>query len=182
MKYIISLLLIMILAGCHRQDNASGVDQVNPLAGDWAFLDKSGTYIEACFHDSTYLTYNRVQGMMPEYRYRLAGDSLQSDIDRRRNGLYPIAKVEWLGDGKVILITEFTRDTLERIPHPDIVLSNTDPVRDSLRFAGAFNVRYENFLIAKGILTSGEIEAWKSRGEMPDDVREQMEQQQNAPR
>jgi hypothetical protein len=101
---------------------------------------------------------------------------LYSDVDRRKPGLNRIAEFTWLNSDKVVLATEFSKDTLERIKDPTYTLQNTDPVKDSVLFYNAMNIRYENFLILKGILTKEEIEQFKKDSTIPEDVIELMEQ------
>ena len=164
-KYI---LLLIILAACNQVEEKNIPE--NKLEGNWAFLDGRGNHTEAFFGDSIYFIFNRVYGKMPDYRYFIKNDSLFSNIDKRKTGLNRIAQLRWLNDDKVILTTEFSRDTLERILNSKITLENTDTKKDSLKFYEALNIRYENFLISKGIISKEEIEEFKRTGVPPKDA------------
>jgi hypothetical protein len=143
---------------------------VNRLKGNWAFLDLRGNYNEAFFNDTSYITYNLIRGVSPEFRYFIKNDSLWSNIDKRKKGLNRIAKIQWLEENKVILITEFSRDTLEKLTDEKITLENINPGKDSVLFREAIHKRYENFLVSKGIITTGEIKEFKKKKTIPDDV------------
>ncbi|MCD4730347.1 MAG: hypothetical protein K8R74_07095 [Bacteroidales bacterium] len=174
MQNFIYLFLIFIIA-CSPQtgnDNKS----INSITGNWAFLDAHGNYNEAFFSDTTYITLNMVYGASPYYSYIIKNDSLYSNIDKRRPGLNRIAEFTWLNPDKVILVSEFSRDTLDRIKDVKITLQNTDPVTDSLIFSDALKKRYENFLISKGIMSREEIEQFKNDSIVPEDVMKSIQQ------
>ena len=174
MKNLLYLFLILIIA-CNPQ-SGNEEKKSNTIAGDWAFLDGRGNYNEAFFGDSTYITYNLVYGASPYYYYVIKNDSLYSDIDKRKPGLNKIAEFSWLNQNKVILVTEFSRDTLDRILDAKNTLQNTDPVSDSLIFFNAIKKRYEDFLVSKGIMTLEEIEKFKNDSIIPEDVVKSLQQ------
>jgi len=144
---------------------------VNNLKGNWAFLDKHGTYNEAFFGDSTFFTYNMVSGKMPEFGYQVKNDSLYSNFDKSKKTLTRIAKIEWIMEDRVILSTEFVHDTLEPILESRMVLSNTDFKKDSTDFVKAYNKRLEAFLMNRGIITKEEVKEFKEKGKVPEDVK-----------
>lgn len=161
------LVIVLIgLIGCTE----SPQEPENKLLGVWAFLDGRGNYNEALFLDSIYYTYNMRYGLTNGNQYFVKNDSLYSDIDVRKKGLNRIARFRWLSDDLVILSTEFSRDTLERLVGASITLENIDAKKDSLTFRTAFNERYESFLVRKGILTREEIEQFKKDQKIPEDV------------
>ena len=172
MNRLAYLLLILIIA-CNPE-TTNDKEKINDISGNWSFLDGRGNYNEAYFSDSTYITYNLKYGASPYYAYIVINDSLYSDIDRRKPGLNRIAEFTWLNSDKLILVTEFSRDTLDRIKDPSNTLQNTDPAKDSLIFLDAMKKRYEDFLISKGILAMEEIEKFKKDSVVPEDVIESL--------
>lgn len=174
MNRLAFLLLILIIA-C-SPETANEKEKINDINGNWSFLDGHGNYNEAYFSDSTYITFNLKYGASPYYAYIVKNDSLYSDIDRRKPGLNRIAEFTWLNSDKVILVTEFSRDTLDRIKNPSNTLQNTDPKKDSLVFFDALKKRYEDLLLLKGILTKEEIEQFKNDSLVPEDVIESLKQ------
>jgi len=174
MKKLIYFFLVLIIA-CNPQTGDKN-KKINTIVGNWGFLDVGGNYNEAFFSDTTYVTLNMIYGASPDYTYVVKNDSLYSNIDKRKPGLNRIAAFTWLNPDKVILVTEFSRDTLERIKDGKITLQDTDPVADSLLFARAIKKRYENFLISKGIMTRKEIEQFKNDSIIPEDVVKSMQQ------
>ena len=176
MDRILYLLLLLIVA-CNPQTSTEETSE-NKINGNWSFLDGRGNYNEAFFDDSTYLTYNLVYGLSEPYRYFVKNDSLYSNIDKRKPGLNRIAMFTWISEDKVVLVTEFSRDTLDRIMNPEITLQNTDPTIDTVNFINALKVRYENFLVTKGILTQEEIDQYKNDSIVPEDVIESLENQE----
>ena len=174
MKKLIYLFLVLIIA-CNPQTGFKN-KKTNTIVGNWAFLDGHGNYNEAIFGDSTYLTYNLVYGASPYCAYVIKNDSLYSNIDKRKPGLNRIAALTWKNPDKVVLVTEFSRDTLERIKDAKITLQDTDPVADSFIFLNAIKKRYEDFLISKGIMTLEEIEKFKIDSIVPEDVVKSMQE------
>lgn len=162
-------LLVTVLVSCAQMEQA---EKPNPIVGNWAFLDMRGNYNEAFFNDSLYFTFNHTYGKAPEFVYELRGenDSLFSNIDKRKKGLNFIAKLIWLHKDTIIFKTEFTTDTLGRMAKTDYLLGSTDLKTDSTVFRNAFNQRYEDFLIAKGILTAEEVTQFKEKKIIPEDV------------
>ncbi|MEZ5195449.1 MAG: hypothetical protein R2764_03345 [Bacteroidales bacterium] len=169
MRKLIIVVLIGIL-GCSQPDQKPQ----NKLLGTWAFLDVRGNYNEALFMDSIYYTYNMRYGLTAGNKYYVKNDSLYSDIDSRRKGMSRIAKFRWLTDDLVILSTEFSKDTLERLINASVTLENTDAKKDSSKFRTAFNKRYEDYLVRKGILSREEIEEFKNEQKVPEDVIERL--------
>ncbi len=170
----ISFLLLILIIACNPQKN-SEEENTNMINGNWSFLDGRGNYNEAFFNDSTYITYNLKYGTSPYYSYVVINDSLYSNIDKRKPGLNRIAEFFWLNADKVVLVTEFSRDTLDRIKNLQLTLQNTNPAKDSSVFFGAIKKRYENYLISKGILTQEEIEQFKNDSLVPEDVLKSIE-------
>lgn len=170
MRKILVIILIGIL-GCSQPPQ----NPQNKLLGVWAFLDVRGNYNEALFQDSIYYTYNMRYGLTDGNNYFVINDSLYSDIDVKKKGLSRIAEFNWLTDDLVILSTEFSKDTLERLINASVTLENTDAKRDSLKFRTAFNERYESFLVRKGILSKEEIEQFKKDQKVPEDVIENLQ-------
>ena len=162
-------LLLIFLFACNSQ-NDSEKKSDNMIHGNWSFLDGHGNYNEAFFGDTTYVTFNFAGGLAPVYSYYVKNDSLYSNIDKRKQGLNRIARFVWLNNDKVILITEFSKDTLDRIIDSENTLQTLDMTTDSAVFFNALKQRYENFLVAKGILTLEEIEQYKNDSIVPEDV------------
>ncbi len=157
------LIIVLIFTGCRaniKQDEKS-------VKGNWAFLDKTGNYNEAWFDTDDYVTYNRFGGLMPPFKYAVKNDSLYSTFGKRGN-LKPVAKLIWINNDKFVIFNESTRDTLERIEAGEMLLSNTDVKSDSAGFRNAFEKRYEDFLVGKGILTREEIEEFKKSKHIPE--------------
>ena len=167
MKKITLILLVFILACSSPTEKKKAV---NNLKGNWAFLDKRGTYNEAFFGDSTFFTYNMINGKMPEFGYKVKNDSLYSNFDKSSKVLSRIAGIEWISGDRVILSTEFVHDTLEQILESGMLLSSTNFKKDSIKFVKAHYMRYEAFLINRGILSPEEVKEFKEKGKVPDDV------------
>ncbi len=167
MKKITFIIFVFVVACSSPTEKKKAV---NNLKGNWAFLDKHGTYNEAFFGDSTFFTYNMVSGKMPEFGYEVKNDSLYSNFDKSKKTLTRIAKIEWIMEDRVILSTEFVHDTLEPIWESKMVLSNTDFKSDSVEFVKAHYLRYEAFLISRGILSLEEVKEFKEKGKVPEDV------------
>jgi hypothetical protein len=171
-KYsFIPVMILLALIACSPKQGGKPLPE-NKMKGNWAFLDGNGNYNEAFFADSTFRTYNIKMGAAPVFGYAVRGDSLFTDNDKRRPGLHRIALVEWLNLDKVIFTTEFTKDTLERILGDIVTLETTDPDKDSVLFKTHITIRYENYLIAKGIITAEELEAYKKNKIIPKDIQE----------
>jgi len=168
MEKIFYLLLILIIACNPKTVNEETKD--NTIAGNWAFLDAHGNYCEAFFGDSTFITFNIAYGPTPYFYYTVKNDSLYSTVDKRKSGKAKIAALSWFNPDKVIIITEFSRDTLDRIKDAKNTLQHIDLAKDSLKFLNAVKTRYEDFLVAKGILTREEIEQFKKDSIVPEDV------------
>ena len=161
--------LIVVLISCSTEKKEN-----NPLHGNWAFLDRFGNYNEAWFGDSLYATYNKFNKRSPNFRYEIKNDSLYSNLDKRKKGLNRIAKLTWLDDGRVILNTEFVRDTLQRINTNGVKLGNAHPTKDTTGYSEAFSKRYEEFLISKGIISREEMQEFKNSKRIPEDVKEKI--------
>ncbi len=168
---LIPVMIILTISACNPKQANKPLPE-NKVKGNWAFLDGRGNYNEAFFGDSSFITYNMAMGVAPEFRYFIKNDSLFTNTDKRKKGLNRIAKVEWLTHDKVIFITEFSRDTLDRLTDEPITLENTDPVKDSSVFKINITRRYEKFLMAKGIISPEEMEVFKKKGSVPKDVLE----------
>ena len=166
-KYLFALLVILI--GCNPQPSANEKEK-NKLLGDWQFLDIRGNYVEAFFDDSTYFIYNQKMGHSPKFNYFIINDSLYSNVDKRKSGINKTAQIIWLNENKVIMRTEFSRDTMDRITEAAITLGNTDLKRDSAIFREAISNRHEDYLLAKRILTPEEIKEFKETKIIPEDV------------
>ncbi len=166
-KYLFALLVILI--GCNPQPSANEKEK-NKLLGDWQFLDIRGNYVEAFFDDSTYFIYNMSMGKSPKFNYFIINDSLYSNVDKRKPGINKIAEIIWINNDKVLMRTEFSRDTMQRLKDAAITLGVTDLKRDSAVFKEAMDKRYEDYLLAKGILTPEEIKEFKETKIIPEDV------------
>jgi len=167
---LVILIVTMIFASCNQQT----AKKENTVKGNWAFLDKFGNYNEAWFGDSLYATYNKFMKRSPDFLYEVKNDSLYSTVDKRKKGMSPIAKITWLGNDRIVLNTEFVRDTLYPIDNDATTLGNSDPVKDSVLYRKAFEHRYEEFLIAKKIISREEIEHFHKSKKIPKDVKEQL--------
>jgi len=166
-KYLFVLLIVII--GCNT--NTSIDEKVeNKLLGNWQFLDTRGNYIEALFEDSTYFIYNMSMGHSPKWKYFLRNDSLYTNIDQRRPGIHKTADINWIDDDKVVIVTQFSTDTMDRIKDAVITLENTDIKSDSAVYREAFNQRHENYLLEKGILTPEEVKDFKEKKIVPEDI------------
>lgn len=174
MKKIPYLLLILIIA-CNPK--AGNEDQkINTIVGNWSFLDSRGNYCESSFNDSTFISFNLAYGATPYFNYVVKNDSMYSTIDKQKSGISKIAAFTWLSPDKVVISTQFSKDTLERLKEANITLGNTDPVEDSAIFYSAIKTRYEEFLVSKGIMTLEEIEQFKKDSIIPEDVKKMMEE------
>lgn len=173
MKKIFYLLLILLIACNPKTVNEETKD--NTIAGNWAFLDARGNYCEAFFGDSTFITFNMAYGPTPYFYYTVKNDSLYSTVDKRKSSKAKIATLSWFNPDKVIIITELSRDTLDRIKDPKNTLQYIDLTKDSLEFFHAVKTRYEDFLVAKGILTRKEIEQFKKDRIVPEDVKKSVQ-------
>lgn len=167
--------MLILLAACHQDPGQKILSAERGLPGNWGFLDPNGNYNEAFFGDSTYVTYNRIYGLMPGFNYKYSNDSLWSTLNNSEKGMAPVAGVEWLNENRLVIHTRFHSDTLERITGGGVHLGNTDPLADSLLFREAFNLRYEDFLVRRGILTREEIESFKRDSIIPEDVQQKMQ-------
>lgn len=156
--------LVFILACSSTKENKN---VINELKGEWAFIDKYGTYVEAFFTDSIFYTYNMVNGKMPDLNYNVKNDSLYSSL-RKHEKMGAIAGLQWLANDKIVLSTKFVNDTLERISVDYEKIDTTGILLSSGSYFEAYKKRYEAFLIRKGILIPEEIKAFKEKGEVPD--------------
>ncbi len=166
--------LVMACQPQGRNKSASGSGDQSPLSGNWQFLDKFGNYNEAYFADSVYQTINRFVDRNLRVSYTIHGDTLRSVVPTADDKRVILARLAWIDNDHVVISTEFVSDTLSRMENPAITLQNTDPFRDSLKFFTAFNERYVEYLILKGIVTEEEVRAFRERGEVPVDVMRQM--------
>ena len=167
------MVLIMACQPQGRNKSASGSGDKSPLSGNWQFLDKFGNYNEAFFTDSVYQTINRFVDRNLRVRYTIHGDTLRSVVPTADDKRVILARLAWIDSDHVVISTEFVSDTLSRMENPAITLQNTDPFRDSLKFFTAFNERYVEYLIGKGIVTEEEVRAFREQGEVPEDVKKQ---------
>lgn len=165
MKRLRFSILILVLVSCSSEEKKS-------LQGDWQFLDKFGNYNEAFFGDSTYLSINRFVVKDNWYQYTIRNDSLYSTVNKRFTGLRAVAGLEWIGSDRVVLSSEFSRDTMIRIKNSPATISKAKPFSDSAIYFQAFFDRYERFLIFKGILSEEEVKRFREKGEVPEDVLE----------
>lgn len=156
------LIALILLTGCTTNNR----QEKQTVRGNWAFLDKAGNYNEAWFDTDDYVTYNRFGGLMPAFRYVVKNDSLYSTFGKTDN-LKPVAKLIWINDDKFVIFNASTSDTLERIKTGEMLLGNTDVKADSIGFRNAFEKRYEDFLVEKGILSRKEIEEFKKSKKIP---------------
>ena len=163
------IVLLLITASCSFEKKDTSKPK-SPLNGNWAFLDIRGNYNEAFFTDSTYITYNMVYGLSPVFNYYIKNDSLYSNINKRKPGIHPIAKILRLSADSMILLTEFSRDTIGRFAAEKVTLENTDPKQDSILFRQEVYKRYEAFLLAKGIIKPEEVEEFKKNNKIPEDI------------
>ncbi|MCF8405697.1 MAG: hypothetical protein K9H58_17255 [Bacteroidales bacterium] len=181
MKYVIYFLFLFAFIGCNNSnpkvDNKE--EKTNDLIGDWGYLDNQGIYIETQFNDTTFRVYNRYGGCSPWFYYTAKKDNFYSSMEADRVTEPPLASIEWLSSDEVILISKSARDTLIRITDGGILLSNTDPIADSAKFARAFNQRYEELLLRKGIITEQELNTFKKDNIMPEDVKSIIENKEH---
>lgn len=155
---------------CNQQPANQKEISTNPLQGNWNFLDKYGNYNEAYFGDSTYKTINKYFKEELAFKYFVKNDSLYSNLDKRKKGMSALAGLKFLSHDSVIISTEFVRDTLSRIKDYKLTLQNTNPFMDSVNFFQAFEKRYENLLISKGIITAEEAREFHEKQTIPQDV------------
>lgn len=161
------VIVIAFLIGCNTVEEK----KENTLKGNWQFIDLRGNYIEALFKDSTYFVYNiSMGGPSPKWNYFVRNDSLFTIVDSRRSDRYKVSIVRWLDNDKVIVRSQFSSDTMDRIKVADITLQNTDLKGDSAKFRGAFNQRLEDYLLLKGILSPEEVKEFKENKVVPDDI------------
>lgn len=165
MRYILVLAAALLL-GCNTVED----QEKNQLAGNWQFLDIRGNYIEALFEDSTYFVYNTSLGHSPKWKYFVRNDSLCSILDNKRPDMYKKSEITWLDNDKVIVKSQYSSDTMDRIKGGEITMQNTDLKRDSAKFRGAFNQRHENYLLLKGILSPEEVKEFKENKVVPEDI------------
>ncbi len=167
--------LLVLIVACNPQTTKEEANE-NDIHGNWSFLDGRGNYTEAFFGDTTYITFNLVQGASPLFSYVVRNDSLYSNIDKRKTGINRIAAFTWLNADNVILVTEFSRDTLERILDSQNTLQHIDLKSDSVVYLDAIKTRYEKFLVKKGILSQEEIDQYKNDSIVPEDVIESLQE------
>jgi hypothetical protein len=165
------ILFLLLFSAC--QQHTKKVKDTPPgsaLQGNWQFLDSYGNYNEAWFGKTTYQTMNRFVDRTVLVNYEVRGDSLISSVETERGSQVIHAALEWLDRDRVVINTSVIRDTLIRMKDPAITLQDTDPFSDSAAFFSAFNRRYDDFLVSKGIVSREEIDAFRKRGEVPEDV------------
>ncbi|MCD4696893.1 MAG: hypothetical protein K8S16_11715 [Bacteroidales bacterium] len=176
-KYYLVLLFLFIIFGCDNTVNhEKRIRKSNVLFGDWGYIDNHGNYIESQFNDTSFRVYNKHAGVSPWFYYSLKNDSMYSGVDKRRLKSPPIATITRISNNEVIIISKSARDTLHRILDGEILLSNTEPGKDSLVFKKAFIARYEKFLIKKGIITEEELEKFRNENFIPDDIKISLEE------
>ncbi len=168
------MIVLVMLAACQQRTKKAGENRppVNTLQGNWQFLDRYGNYNEAWFGEKTYQTFNRFVDRKVEVDYEVRGDSLVSSVETARGSQVIRAYLEWLDRDRVVIRAEFVSDTLIRLKDSATTLQDTDPFADSAAFHSAFNRRYDDFLVSKGIVSREEIDAFRQRGEVPEDVLE----------
>jgi hypothetical protein len=171
MKNLLIVLLLIAASCSFDKDKGSGPKSM--LHGNWAFLDVRGNYNEAFFTDSTYITYNMVYGLSPVFKYSIKNDSFYCNIGKNRPGLHWIGIVKIISPDTIIIETEFSRDTLGRLTGEKVTIENTDPKSDSVLFRREIYRRYEQFLLAKGIIRPEEIEEFKKTSKIPEDLHKQ---------
>jgi len=161
------VVLITFMIGCNAVDEK----KENTLMGNWQFIDLRGNYIEALFEDSTYFVYNiSMGGPSPKWNYFVRNDSLCSILDPKRPDMYKKSEITWLDNDKVIVKSQYSSDTMDRIKDSEITLQNTDLKRDSANFRGAFSQRLEDYLLLKGILSPEEVKEFKENKVVPEDI------------
>jgi len=171
MKTKLIILLVLFTACQHMQEKKTVTEpETNPLSGNWQFLDKYGNYNEVWFGDSIYHTVNRLLGSAYVVKYTIRNDSLHTETVYRGKKKVIRAGLGWIDPNHLVISTGNVSDTLLRMKDAAITLGNTDPARDSLAFYSAFYKRYEEFLVAKGILTEEEVRLFHDRGYIPEDV------------
>jgi len=164
---LILVIVIALMIGCNSVDKPKD----NTLKGSWQFIDLRGNYIEALFEDSTYFVYNiSMGGPSPKWNYFVRNDSLFTIVDSRRPDRHKVSEVSWLDSDKVIVRSQFSSDTMDRIKITDITLQNTDLKGDSAKFRDAFNQRLEDYLLLKGILSPEEVKEFKENKVVPEDI------------
>ena len=146
-KNILFLFSFLIMLSCKHQP----VQKHNDLYGNWQFLTADGNYNEAFFSDSTYFSYNHKRGLFPVSHYYLKNDTLFSDANKNKEGMYPIAGFLLLNKDKVIFINQFSRDTLYRLSG-DSLLSDFIENKGSMVYEKVFMDRYKAFLLERGII------------------------------
>lgn len=170
MKYL-KIIVLLVCMGCHPEKK--GEPDQSPLSGNWAFLDINGNYNEAFFTDSTYITYNMVYGLSPVFKYLIKNDSFYCNIGKQQPGLHRIGMIKIISPDSIIIETEFSRDTLGRLTGEKVTIENTDPKSDSVLFRKEIYRRYEQFLLAKGIIRPEEMEEFKKTSKIPEDLQKQ---------
>lgn len=171
MRYLWILILVGIISCQHATEKKVEKRIADPLAGYWQYLDKYGNYNEVHFDGKHYQTINRFVDKNVTFPYKVNNDSLYSTADRRHEGMTAVACIDLMDDGRVVLYTDFFRDTLYKLDHVKNTLVDTDPFSDSLSFYQAFYKRYEQFLIQRGIVTEEEILQFHEEGKVPEDVK-----------
>lgn len=160
------LFVAIVLYSCNPNTKNSDPE----ILGYWAFLDKNGNYNEVHFKEHSYVTINRFVMDPPGLRYKIDNDTLLINSDPQTDGLKPIARLIWVDQNHVVVHSNFFSDTLERVNDPSATLEKLDPVGDSLTFWSAFYQRYEQFLIARSIITAEEAETFRETQQPPEDV------------
>lgn len=166
MMRLFLVVLITFLIGCNVVDEK----KENTLKGNWQFIDLRGNYIEALFEDSTYFVYNVSMGHSPKWKYFVRNDSLFSIVDSKRPDRRKVSEIRWIDKNLVIIKSQFSSDTMDRIKDTEITLQNTDLKGDSVKFREAFNQRHEDYLLLKGILTPEEVKEFKEKKIVPEDI------------
>jgi len=165
MRFGIFILFLLFAVSC---DNNSEKIKFT-INGDWAFIDGHGFYNETHFSDSTFFSFHQTGSFSPIFNYHIKNDTFFANIDYEKVGNLPVATIEHLPDSRIVLMTEFVKDTLERI-NDKAILSNLIVDKDTNTFFQNFQLRHEKFLVLKGITTQEEINSFRSTGEAPDDI------------
>ena len=169
------MIMLLLLMGCQQQSKKVNDAQSagRTIQGHWQFLDGYGNYNEAWFAAATYQTFNRFVDRKVMVNYVVKGDSLISTVDMEGGSREIRAGLAWIGSDRVVIATSFVRDTLWRMQVDAPTLEDTDPFSDSLTFFTAFNKRYDDFLVSRGIVSREEIDAFRKSGEVPEDILEE---------
>ena len=108
-----------------------------------------------------------VDYLLPDYCHDTATVELAGlvHVEAAWDPTNPVAESKWLAKTLADFKTPYAI-----IAGGNLLLGHTDLKTDSVAFMNAYSQRYEDFLIKKGIITSEEVNQFKEKKVIPEDV------------